>query len=39
MDEIKSADDAGKLAELYKAFADETRVRIMISLGEGAKCR
>ncbi|MBQ7822268.1 MAG: winged helix-turn-helix transcriptional regulator [Clostridia bacterium] len=38
MDEIKSADDAGKLAELYKAFADETRVRIMISLGEGAKC-
>lgn len=30
--------EAGRLAALFKAFADETRVRIMISLAGGKMC-
>ncbi len=30
--------DALRLSELYKAFADETRVKILISLLTGEKC-
>lgn len=37
MNEIISAEESGKLALLYKAFADETRVRIMIFLSGGEK--
>lgn len=38
MNRIVSAEESGKLALLYKAFADDTRVRIMIFLSEGEKC-
>ena len=38
MNRIISADESEKLALLYKAFADDTRVRIMMFLSEGEKC-
>lgn len=38
MEQCERLGEAGRLSALFKAFADETRVRIMISLTHGEMC-
>lgn len=38
MEQGERLEEAGRLSALFKAFADETRVRIMISLTRGDMC-